>query len=135
VCSDPFPGQGFQTTTPTQNNPVRTLKYRPGPTRDGRSQSKDEPASGWRRLSAGYNHWHRHSGSNSSTPHPGVTRSRPSTICEEASDIYEKARRGPIRETLEPNHPIAGSARRSVDQTKHQKSQNRPLALTISEAA
>jgi hypothetical protein len=98
---------------PYSESLFRTVKYRPDHPRRPFT-SKDEAGEWVAAFLDWYNHRHRHSGIKFVTPQSASQRRRHGNLQAASRGLRE----GPSSpsNTLEPNHPLLASTRRSVDQ-------------------
>jgi len=126
-----FQAKGFQTTNPLTQNPCPNaqvtvrLPRRP-------FASKDEACDVGGGVCRLYNHCTPQAASNSSPPHQRHASRQPQSARSEA-DIYEKAVGPSATLRGQTTRWLASGQKAEVWINSHQKSQNRPLALTISE--
>jgi len=125
VCSDPFPGQGFQTTTPLRES----LSERQVPSRLPETAIRKQSrglASGWRVFCRLVQHWHRHKRHQIRHAPFQAYSGAASTICKEASRYLTRRPVGPSARGSQTTRCLARQPAKCGSTKPPGKAKNRP---------
>jgi len=128
VCSDPFPGQGFQTTTHSESFPKRSM-LPSRTTQHGHSSKQRRGCECWCGVLSAclQTTWHRHSAFQIVRPSVSSQRSPPPQSARSVAESTRKARRA--HPDAGANPPRSGVSQKKCGSNAQPEKPNRPFAL------